>query len=44
MSLVNHLKNAGLADKEAKVYLAMLELGPSPVLPIAAKAGVNRQN
>jgi len=42
MSLVNHLKNAGLGDKEAKVYLAMLELGPAPVLEIAAKAGVNR--
>ena len=42
MSLVNNLKNAGLGDKEAKVYLAMLELGPAPVLEIAAKAGVNR--
>lgn len=42
MSLINHLKNAGLGDKEAKVYLAMLELGPSSVLEIAAKAGVNR--
>lgn len=36
------LKNIGLSDNEAKVYLAMLELGPSPVMEIAAKAGVNR--
>lgn len=42
MSLVNSLKNSGLSDKEARVYLAMLELGPAPVLEIAAKAGVNR--
>jgi|SRR3989344_6820128 len=42
MSLVNHLKNIGLEDKEAKVYLAMLELGPSTVLEIAAKAEVTR--
>lgn len=36
------LKSIGLSDKEAKVYLAMLELGPSSMLEIAAKAGVNR--
>ena len=32
----------GLSDNEAKVYLAMLELGPSPVIEIARKAEVNR--
>lgn len=36
------LKNIGLSDKEAKVYLAMLELGPATMLEIAAKANVNR--
>lgn len=40
--MLNELKNIGLGDNEAKVYLAMLELGPSPVLEIAAKAGINR--
>lgn len=40
--LLTQLKNIGLSDNEAKVYLAMLELGPSPVLEIAAKSGVNR--
>ena len=42
MSAINILKNLGLTDNEAKVYLAMLELGPSAVLDIAAKAGINR--
>jgi len=42
MELLTHLKNIGLSDKEARVYLAMLELGPSSVLEVAAKAGVNR--
>jgi len=32
----------GLSDKEAKVYLASLELGPATVQIIANKAGVNR--
>jgi HTH-type transcriptional regulator, sugar sensing transcriptional regulator len=36
------LVNLGLTDKEAKVYLAALELGKSPVQKIAQKAGVNR--
>ena len=40
--MLSYLKNLGLSDKEAKVYLAMLELGPSPVLEISAKADVNR--
>lgn len=40
--MLHHLKNLGLSDKEARVYLAMLELGPAPMLEIAAKAGVNR--
>lgn len=32
----------GLSDKEARVYLASLELGPSTVQAVAQKAGVNR--
>ncbi|OGZ45170.1 MAG: hypothetical protein A3J54_03525 [Candidatus Ryanbacteria bacterium RIFCSPHIGHO2_02_FULL_45_13b] len=40
--MLNQLKHIGLSENEAKVYLAMLELGPSSVLEIAAKAGINR--
>lgn len=40
--LVKDLEQLGLSAKEAKVYLASLELGPSPVQVIAAKASVNR--
>lgn len=40
--MIPQLKAAGLSDNEAKVYLAMLELGPAPVQEIAAKAGINR--
>lgn len=36
------LEELGLSDKEAKVYLSLLELGASPVQKIASKAGVNR--
>lgn len=36
------LLELGLSDKEANVYVAMLELGPSGVQDIAEKAGVNR--
>jgi HTH-type transcriptional regulator, sugar sensing transcriptional regulator len=40
--MLNQLKNIGLSDNEAKVYLAMLELGPASVQELAAKAGINR--
>src|SRR3989344_4041508 len=40
--MISQLKTLGLSDNEAKVYLAMLELGPATVLEISAKAGVNR--
>ncbi|MBI4138657.1 hypothetical protein HY479_00710 [Candidatus Uhrbacteria bacterium] len=40
--LKNKLVEFGLSDKEANVYLAMLELGPASVQDIAKKAGVNR--
>lgn len=40
--LEQNLMRIGLSEKEAKVYLASLELGPAPVQKIAAKAHVNR--
>lgn len=36
------LLDLGLSEKEAGVYLALLELGPSIVQQVAEKAGVNR--
>ncbi|MDE2311706.1 MAG: hypothetical protein KGJ93_01260 [Patescibacteria group bacterium] len=36
------LKNFGLSEKEAFVYLALVELGPSSVREISAKSKVNR--
>lgn len=38
----NQLKNLGFSAKEAKVYLALLELGPSTTTEIARKANINR--
>lgn len=40
--LKTQLTTLGMSDKEAQVYLAMLETGPSSVQDIAKKAGVNR--
>src|SRR3989344_9013680 len=40
--MITQLKGLGLSENEAKVYMAMLELGPATVLEISAKAGVNR--
>lgn len=42
MQLETILKDLGLNDKEISVYLALIELGPSPVRVIAAKSKVNR--
>lgn len=42
MTIYEQLHHFGLSDKEAKVYIAALELGPSPVQAISKKAGVNR--
>jgi len=36
------LLEIGLSDKEASVYLAMLELGPASAQEIAKKSGINR--
>lgn len=42
MHLDKTLKELGFSEKEAKVYLASLELGPNPVQDISRRAGVNR--
>lgn len=42
MEIRTILKEFGLSDKEIAVYLALIELGPSPVRNIATKANVNR--
>lgn len=42
MSLHSVVKNIGLTDKEAEVYLACLELGSSVVSDIARTARINR--
>ncbi len=41
-ALARDLEKLGLSEKEALVYLASLEIGPSPVQLIARKAEVNR--
>lgn len=42
MELNEVLAKTGLNEKEAKVYLAMLELGPATAYRIAPKAGIKR--
>ncbi len=42
MNIQTILKNFGLNDKEAAVYLSLIELGPSPVRAVALKSKVNR--
>ena len=42
MNVTSVLQKLGLAEKEIKVYLALLSLGPSAIRKIATKAGVNR--
>lgn len=42
MELLNIVKNTGLTAKEARLYLAALELGSSRVAEIARRARVNR--
>jgi len=39
---LDELKNAGLSENEAKVYLAALELGETSVYRLAKKSGVKR--
>jgi len=38
----NQLTNLGFSNKEASVYLALLELGPSTTTEISRRAGINR--
>ncbi len=40
--LITALQETGLTDKEARVYLAMVELGESSIIPIAERAGIKR--
>lgn len=40
--LVQELRNIGLTEKQAKVYLAVLELGEASIQDIAKKSGINR--
>lgn len=40
--MLKTLQKLGLTDKEAKVYLANLELGPAKIPEIAAKSGIKR--
>ncbi len=42
MNIQTILKNFGLNDKEISVYLALIDLGPSPVRMVAQKSKVNR--
>ncbi|MDQ1283793.1 MAG: Transcriptional regulator, TrmB [Patescibacteria group bacterium] len=39
---IDELKNAGLSENEAKVYMAALELGETSVYRLAKKSGVKR--
>lgn len=41
-SMLPELQNLGLSDKEARVYLAALELGPTTAEKLSAQAKVNR--
>ena len=42
MDNIEQLQSIGLNDREAKVYLATLELGESTVLPISKKSDIKR--
>jgi sugar-specific transcriptional regulator TrmB len=44
MALEDQLRQLGLEEKEARFYLAALELGQAPVRVIAQKAGISRTN
>jgi sugar-specific transcriptional regulator TrmB len=42
--LLEIVKNLWLNDKQAKVYLSLLEIGTSPVTRISSKSGINRSS
>src|SRR6266851_2346010 len=41
-TLVSHIEELGLSNKEARVYLACLSIGPSSVQRIADESGIKR--
>jgi len=41
-NLENELRELGFDEKEATIYIALLELGPSPASTIAKKTGIKR--
>lgn len=42
MSVVKQLQQFGFSEKEARIYLSLLEMGHAVVSEIAKKAGINR--
>lgn len=42
MELLTDLLSLHLSEKEAKLYLTLLEIGPNPVSSVARKAGITR--
>lgn len=40
--LISHIEELGLSNKEARVYVACLVIGPSPVQRIADQSGIKR--
>jgi len=40
--MINELEKLGLNEKEARVYLALLELGESNIQGLSAKSSVKR--
>jgi len=40
--LISHIEELGLSNKEARVYVAALQVGPSPVQRIADQSGIKR--
>ncbi|HEY1074282.1 MAG TPA: helix-turn-helix domain-containing protein [Patescibacteria group bacterium] len=42
MDLVQSLQEIGLQEREIKIYLALLELGESTVLPLSKQSGIKR--
>ena len=42
MNIIELVASLGLSENDARVYLALLELGPSLVMEISKKSGVNR--
>src|SRR3954466_8633839 len=40
--LISHIEDLGLSNKEGRVYVACLSIGPSPVQRIADESGIKR--